>query len=173
MDDLFELSKTITTDQKNALLKLMELEWRDIHHSRIQEWSALGAVTGAHIALFQTPRILAEAGFSLGVGPAEALGCALGALFAIIGALITGRHRNLMQHKLRWIYDAEVLAGLVRTAQTPYGVLPKSIAMVEEPKWRGLSFPRFLSTSGLMLSFYLTFLTFDLAYLIVLLSSKS
>jgi len=32
---------------------LIEREWADLHHSRVQEWTALGVVAGAHLGLIQ------------------------------------------------------------------------------------------------------------------------
>lgn len=44
---------------------IVEREWADIHHSRIQEWAVLGIVTGAHLGLIQLAKIVKEASVSI------------------------------------------------------------------------------------------------------------
>ncbi len=34
---------------------IIEREWADIHHSRVQEWTCLGVVTGTHLGLRDVP----------------------------------------------------------------------------------------------------------------------
>jgi hypothetical protein len=155
-----------------ALLALMKTEWADIHHSRIQEWSALGVVTGAQIAMTQIPKFLTETGVILSPCAAATASCLLGIAFAVIGALVTCRHRRLMQIKLNWIYNIELKLGLVKTAENPDGVIPQVAQMPATSVWRGLSWPRFLSTSGLILTFYMLFIIFDLACLLLLMVGK-
>ena len=154
----------------DALLTLMKTEWADIHHSRVQEWSALGVVTGAHIAVTQIPKFLKETGAVFSPSAAAIVGCLLGIAFAVIGALVTCRHRRLMEVKLNWIYEAELALGLVKTSGNPSGVIPEIAKMPSKRVWRGLSLPRFLSTSGLILTFYVLFVAFDLACLVLLIA---
>lgn len=156
--------------KREALLTLMKTEWADIHHSRVQEWSALGVVTGAHIVVTQIPKSMTETGATLSPSLAAIASCLLGIAFAVIGALVTCRHRRLMQIKLNWIYDAELKLGLVKTADNPNGVIPQVAQIPSTAVWRGLAWPRFLSTSGLILTFYILFLALDLACLLLLIA---
>ncbi len=149
----------------DALLKFIETEWRDIHHSRIQEWSALGVVTGAHFALTQLPKLMTDAKVAVNIKTISTLGIVLAIMFAVLGALLTCRHRRLMQVKLGWIFEAEEKLGIVKVEGAKYGVIPVSARMPTAPDWIGLSLPRLLSTSGLIFLFYVLFVVFDAALL--------
>ncbi len=76
---------------------------------------------------------------------------------------------GLPQVKLGWIYDAEEKLGIVKVEGAKYGVIPCSARMPGTLEWRGLSLPRLLSTSGLILLFYVLFIVFDAAFLYQLL----
>ena len=154
------------------MVGLLEAEWKDLHHSRVQEWSALGVVTGAHRALTQIPKFLKDAGVMLPVLPAAIVGCLIGIGFAVIGALITCRHRRLMQIKLEWIFGAESRLGLIQGPDCPVGAIPPSAQVQSNLAWRGLSVPRLLSTSGLILSWYGIFIFIDLTCLAFLIQSR-
>jgi len=154
---------------KEVLLTLMKTEWADLHHSRIQEWSALGVVTGAHIIVAQFHKLFVDTGVTLQPIVISIVGCLFGLLVTIIGALVTCRHRRLMQIKLNWIYQAELKLGLIKTADNPSGVLPVSVQMPKTREWNDLAWPRFLSVSGLILMFYILFSAFDLSCIILLL----
>ena len=157
---------------EKTMIEMMKMEWADIHHSRIQEWSALGAVAGAQIAVTQSPKLLKETEVTLLPTATAVVGCLIGIAFAIIGVLITCRHRQLMQMKLGWIFKLEERLGLVITAENPAGIIPKEIEMPSTKGWCGLSRPRWRSTSGLILSLYTLFFLFDLACLVLLLMRK-
>lgn len=141
---------------------LMQNEWADIHHSRIQEWSALGVVTGAHIALTPLLRLLGEAGVPTPTSIMAVIGCLFALAFTTIGALVTCRHRRLMYIKLNWIYDAETKLRLIKSEDNPVGIIPEAARFAGNSTWKGLMWPRPLSTSGLLLLFYLLFVAFDL-----------
>ena len=163
---------SLSLEQATALVGLLEAEWKDLHHSRVQEWSALGVVTGAHLALTQIPKFLKDADVMLPVLPAAIVGCLIGIGFAVIGALITCRHRRLMQIKLEWIFGAESRLGLSQGPDCPVGVIPPSAQVQSNLAWRGLSVPRLLSTSGLILSWYGIFIFIDLTCLVFLIQSR-
>ncbi|RLB75509.1 MAG: hypothetical protein DRH24_19480, partial [Deltaproteobacteria bacterium] len=90
-----------------------------------------------------------------------------GTILSVIGALMTCRHRRLMQVKLGWIYQAELHLGLIKTKQNPDGIIPSSATMQSKIEWRGLSLPRLLSTSGLILCFYVMFFLLDIFVIIL------
>lgn len=144
---------------------LIEHAWADIHHSRVQEWTALGVVAGVHIGILQlldwAREISAPARFATLVN----LGLCIGLLFSILGILITCRHRHLMMVKLGWISQAEGRLGLAKGPSSPYGIIPS------RPKaptsWKGLSWPRFLSTSWFIIYLYILLSAFDVVGMIV------
>ena len=95
---------------------LIQDSWKDIFHSRVQEWSALGVVVGAHIGILELMRI------AHGVSQFRFLavcGCIFGFMFTAFGGLITMRHRRLMMVKLFWISVAENKFGLIQTEGKP------------------------------------------------------
>lgn len=141
---------------------LIEREWADLHHSRLQEWTALGVVAGAHLGLIQISQLAADANIDVPIPTVVATAAVIGAALSILGALMTCRHRQLMKVKLGWIYTAEEKLGLVKTALTPEGVIPENAKMKVSAEWKDLALPRLLSTSGLILSFYAVFLLIDL-----------
>ena len=146
---------------------IVEREWADLHHSRIQEWTALGVVTGAHLGLIQLVKLAKEASISISTPNLVVFASIIGALFSILGALMTCRHRQLMKVKLGWIYEAEVHLGLIKTpGNENEGIIPEAAKMKIPLEWKSLSFPRILSTSGIILCFYLTLLAIDILALI-------
>ena len=146
---------------------IIEREWTDLHHSRVQEWTALGVVAGAHLGLIQLASFAINGKTGLDPGVVVNIAGVLGAVFSVIGALMTCRHRKLMQVKLGWIYQAELQLGLIKTEENPSGVIPSSAEMQSEVEWRGLSLPRLLSTSGLILCFYVMFFLLDIFVIIL------
>ena len=154
--------------EKEDYRMLIENEWKDLHHSRMQEWSALAAITAAHvgiISLLNYAKGLVEGGgFSLIAWAATFVAVML----AVLGCLLTMRHRRLMVIKFDWIYNAELKLGLIKTEENPDGIIP--LAQLDKKTqrgWKGLLFPRLLSTSGLMFLFYLGLIIVDILMLAV------
>jgi hypothetical protein len=141
---------------------LIERAWADIHHSRLQEWSVLGVVTGAHLGILQLLIFVRDLSVAVPFPVLATLGPMLGIVFAVIGALMTCRHRRLMRIKVGWIYQAEGHLGLVKSEDNPGGIIPANPAMQESPEWGGLMWPRFLSTSWLILCLFLLLAALDL-----------
>jgi len=154
-----------------ACRTLMQTEWADLHHSRVQEWSALGVVTGAHLALTQIPKILPDVSLSMHPSTVGIITSVFGLMFAIVGVFVTCRHRELMYIKLTWIYAAEQKLGLIKNDSNPDGIIPGTAKMLEGKHWRGLMWPRWLSTSGLILIFYFLFGLFDVACILLCLTA--
>jgi uncharacterized membrane protein len=145
---------------------LIEREWADLHHSRAQEWTALGVVTGAHLGLIQLVGLAEDASLPLGRGTLVIVAGVLAGVFCILGGLLTCRHRQLMKVKLGWIYEAERRIGLIKTKDNPKGIIPENAKMDNRVEWRGLAIPRLLSTSGLILSFYTILFLVDVLFII-------
>lgn len=155
------------------MLEMMKLQWADIHHSRLQEWSGLGVVAGAQIAITQIPKFLKETDVALLPTATAVVGFLVGIAFAIIGVLITCRHRRLMEKKFNLLFKIEGQLGLVITDDNPAGIIDKDARMpYDADPHKVLSRPRALSTSGLILTFYALFFLFDLSCLVLLLVGK-
>jgi hypothetical protein len=151
-------------------------EWKDIHHSRIQEWSALGIIAAAHIGLIQILKIIGDIPDTrlliLYLIPFFTL---LALLFCLLGIIMVCRHRTLMTIKLNWIYEAEYKLGLIKTKEQPDGIIPEIARMKNHSKWNNLTWPRKFSTSWIMAMIYLVFGILDFitfAYSIAILLMK-
>lgn len=140
----------------------IEREWADLHHSRVQEWSALGVVTAAHVGIVGVLNYASDADLSVDMGALGTAAAMAGLFFAVVGGLMTCRHRRLMQAKLNWIWAAEVKLGLVKDEGNPGGVIPADAQPKVVSNPRGLAWPRRFSTSWLILMFYVLFAISDL-----------
>ena len=160
---------------------LIDTEWKDIHHSRIQEWSALGVIAAIHIGLIQLLQFIKASYNAQGlVYSLVPFFCIISIGFCILGILMTCRHRRLMWIKLNWIFDAEEKLHLIKTPKNTKGIIPldykmkkysdEYIKMLKSGKkivWNRLMWPRFLSTSGLILMFYFLLGFIDLGFMLL------
>jgi len=106
--------------------EFLSLEWSDIHHSRLQEWSALGVVTGVHLGIVQLLKFIKGLSLSLPFQNVAIFGCISCIVFSVLGVLLTCRHRRLMRIKLGWIYQAEKELGLVKINSESDGIIPEN-----------------------------------------------
>ena len=142
---------------------LIEMEWGDIHHSRVQEWSALGLIAGAHVGIISLLESVKELPENIPPLTLVIFTSITGIIFNIIGILLTMRHRRLMIIKLRWIYESEYKLGLIKNESNEGGIIPdQELDLKKSRNWRGLTFPRLLSTSGLIVVFYLALLALNI-----------
>jgi len=171
----------------------IQTEWNDIHHSRIQEWSALGIIAAIHIGLIQLLKLINETDFGKNlIDLLTPICCIIALLFSILGILMVCRHRRLMWIKLNWIFEAEEKLGLIKENENPNGIIPSSYRMkkyssdkykehvnkekesesvsdsnnYEKSIWNKLMWPRRLSTSWLMAMLYIIFGIIDSVILI-------
>ena len=183
------MMKTETTEINYRFL--IETEWKDIHHSRIQEWSALGIIAATHIGLIQLLRFVSDLEISgISVKILISIFCLIAILFAFIGILMVCRHRRLMWIKLNWIYEAEEKLGLIKTDDNKNGIIPKGYKMKKYSNkynkilknetnslpqtlendnktiWNKLMWPRKYSTSWLMAMIYILLGIIDFGFLI-------
>jgi hypothetical protein len=170
---------------------LIETEWKDIHHSRIQEWSALGIITAAQLGLIQLLKFIYDSQITSSlIEIFTPICCIIAILFSIIGILMVCRHRRLMWIKLNWIYESEQKLGLIKTEGNQHGIIPIGYKMkkisrgyneiLEDEKnsvskiitednktiWNKLMWPRKLSTSWLMIMIYILLGTIDCGFLV-------
>ncbi len=161
-----------------TLRTFIQMEWADLHHSRVQEWTALGVVAGVHVVLIQAVSFLIEKHFAAPHVTISAAS-AVAASFAVFGILITLRHRHLMNVKLHWISQAEERLGLVRNEQNDGGII--STNELNEPgrgrkkrrpgkpiAWKGLAWPRPFSTGGLLIGFYVLLIAVDVLVVVTM-----
>jgi hypothetical protein len=155
----------------------IENEWKDIHHSRIQEWSALGLIAAIHIGLVQLLKLLNETNsYEIQIDFLIPICCFIALIFSSFGVLMVCRHRRLMWIKLNWIFEAEEKLGLIKNSDNPNGIIPEDYRMKKYSKvdyemqinkekvsnskktiWNKLMWPRRLSTSWLMVMLYIIF----------------
>lgn len=84
-------------------LQYIKTEWDDIHHSRHQEWKALGAIA----AILATLSQLSSSPLGLKV-----FLCFLGFIFSILGAWMALQHRKIMMTKIKIICNLEKEMGI-------------------------------------------------------------
>ena len=146
---------------------LIEREWADFHHSRSQEWTALGVITGAHLGILQFLLFFRDLPTPIPFSILAILGPVLGIVFAVIGILLTCRHERLKKIKISWIYRAEDRLGLVEGQNSPGGIIPENPGLAKTPEWKGLMQPRVLSTSWLILCLYLFLIVLDVLIVVL------
>jgi xanthosine utilization system XapX-like protein len=109
-------SEAIVADE--IRLEYIKIQWADIRHSRLQEWSTLGVVAGVMYALVNT--VTTES------GPRVLLGL-LGLLSGIIGASMSWQHHRIFKKKIKVISENEEKIGLdygeMRNADFPVQIL--------------------------------------------------
>jgi hypothetical protein len=146
-------SNILIDDEENYRL-IIDNSWKDIHHSRNQDWTALGVVFGAHIGIFQLLDYLKDKISTSSVDIYYVLGGIVGIVLSVIGAAIAYRHRDLSKIKMQWICEAEEFLGLLKTRKNPLGV-------VDPKKYKGIS------TSWLIIAIYLIFALIDLSIITI------
>lgn len=135
-------------------------EWADLHHSRVQEWTALGIVAGVHVVALQFASFLIEKHAAIPPRTLLPVASAIAAAFAVFGILITCRHRRVMNVKLNWIFQAEDKLGLIYDEGGP-GIVRRDEAPTRIYPWKGLSAPRPFSTGGLIIGLYMLLIVVD------------
>jgi uncharacterized membrane protein (DUF485 family) len=130
---------------KEIATNLIDIYWKDIHHSRNQDWKFLLAVLASILGLGQSESILAKLGFSL-----------LGIGISVIGAIIAHEHRKLLVKKTCVIEHLECI--ISKGDPDASGVLPYYTEMCV-----GTDNHDKLSVSGLIFLFYFLFIGFFVA----------
>jgi hypothetical protein len=144
-----------------TLRSFIAAEWADLHHSRVQEWTALGIVAGVHLVALQLAAFLIGQRAAVPPRMLLLLASTIAAAFAVFGILVTCRHRHLMNVKLHWIFQAEDQLGLVHD-EGGRGIIPRADGPTRSYRWKGLSAPRPLSTGGLIIGFYALLILVDI-----------
>lgn len=102
-------------DNHSTAIEYIKVQWADIHHSRLQDWSALGVIAGVLYAISNIQS----------TGPRIFLSL-LGLISALIGASIAWQHYQIFKDKMTVIGKMERRLGIQypqRSALFPVQVL--------------------------------------------------
>ncbi|MFQ6126595.1 MAG: hypothetical protein ACE5R6_18570 [Candidatus Heimdallarchaeota archaeon] len=131
------------------LLHMYDATWEDIRHSRLQEWKVLEVTALAFIAM-------AGLGFQDEFkGVSVILGIFI-MIFAMLGLLVTLRHRALFSEKMELIRNIETALGLDKA-----DILPRA--------WKeknGIKLFRVGSTSFFLMTIYVALAGASLIYVV-------
>ena len=94
---------------QETLKHYIDYTWKDIHHSRLQNWTGITVVTAFHIGIFKVVEFLYENSFLN--TKSKIVIFSFGALFCAIGYLITFLHQKQMYERLGRIKRAEQMLG--------------------------------------------------------------
>jgi len=130
-----------TLTNEEIAINLIDIYWKDIHHSRNQDWKFLLAVLTSILGLGQSYSIVAKMGFSL-----------LGLGISLIGAIIANEHRRLLVKKTGVIEQLERILSKDDPETSKYLPYYEKICGTENRDM--------LSVSGLIFLFYFLFLGF-------------
>ncbi len=132
------------------LLHMYDATWEDIRHSRMQEWKVLEVTALAFIAM-------AGLGFQEDFrGVSVILGIFI-MIFAMLGLLVTLRHRALFSEKMELIRNIETALGLDEA-----DILPR--AWKEK---KGIKIFRIGSTSFFLMTIYIALALASLMYVLL------
>jgi hypothetical protein len=88
-----------------SLYKFLDYTWKDIHHSRLQNWTGITVVSAFHFGIFKSIEYLLNKNlFSQNIKITMFI---FGALFCLLGFLITRKHQSQLYDKLDWIRESE------------------------------------------------------------------
>ena len=124
---------------------IIDNSWKDIHHSRNQDWTALGVIFGAHIGVFQLIDYFKDKISLASTNIYYVLGGLFGIFLSCLGLMMARRHKSLMKIKMKWICEAEDRIGLLKNENSPDGV-------VYPEKYNGIS------TNSLIILIYVLFI---------------
>ena len=90
-------------------------------------------------------------------------------IYAIIGILITLKHRTIMKEKLTAITNAECKLGLINSKDNVHGVInPPENIRAEKIILNAFTIPSYKSVSGLIVMAYITLIILDILYILYL-----
>jgi hypothetical protein len=158
---------------------VMDHAWRDIHHSKLQEWSSFGVITATHVGIAQLLNLFKSNPGSMSV--VIVIAALIGIVFAVIGTGITHRHRKLVVTKMSWITMAQYKLGLMIDISHQFSdeVNDKGVILLDQPMIDNLrlyenevnrstrpgkdryKLVRRRSTSSLMFAYYLLLILLD------------
>ncbi|MCP4602389.1 MAG: hypothetical protein GY847_18050 [Proteobacteria bacterium] len=142
-------------DRVSALLQMIDITWKDIHHNRNQDWKFWVVFAGICAGIYQ-----ASTDGSSGMG-SIVVSCllALGAFFSITAALISLKHWDILYRKSAYAEGLETLAEKELDKENSVS----GISLQNKFAWQGVSAKygtkTIISVSGVIFSIYVT-LTF-------------
>lgn len=94
-----------------TLYHFIEYTWKDIHHSRLQNWTGITIVTAFHIGILKATEFLFNKQlFNMSIKINLFI---FGAFFCLIGFLITYKHQKQMYKRLKWNKNAETMLNII------------------------------------------------------------
>lgn len=103
-----EKDNTINLDN-STILEYIKIQWQDIHHSRLQEYTVFGLVAAVFYALSKTGDVNKEL---------QPLVIWVGFFFSIIGLIISWKHNEIFKQKIQVIGELERKIGIVYPSQS-------------------------------------------------------
>ena len=90
---------------EESIHHFLDYTWKDIHHSRLQNWTCITVVTVFHIGILK----ILEFNFSKNIIDPLFLKLLLiaGALYCLVGYLIVMKHQFQLWGRLKWIRKAQ------------------------------------------------------------------
>jgi hypothetical protein len=95
------------SENDSTAIEYMKLQWADLHHSRLQDWSFLGVIAGVLYAIVNVQNPELSIGLSL-----------LGLLISILGASMAWQHYQIVLDKLIVIEKMEHRLGIQYPSRT-------------------------------------------------------
>jgi hypothetical protein len=94
----------MTSKSEESTRHFIDYTWKDIHHSRLQNWTGITVVTAFHIGILKIIDLLRVNNHLMCI---NRILLGFGAAFCLIGFLITRIHQQQLYKKLDWIINAE------------------------------------------------------------------
>lgn len=143
------MSQEPVEPSETVLLKFIELTWQDMHQSRMQNWTCITVVTVFHVGIFKIVEFLSDKNILF--HNSQIYLFIFGALFSLIGFLITIRHQFVLYEHLNWVHTAHIKLKLED--------IVKQGSEIDMTKKR---YKKALFSVGILMSFfYLLLLFFD------------
>ena len=102
------------SEEDSNVIAYIKLQWEDIHHSRLQDWSYIGVIAGVFYAISN----IHDPGLLIGFG-------SLGFLSSVLGASMAWQHYQIFIDKLTIIEKMEQKLGIEYPSRT--SLLPVQI----------------------------------------------
>ena len=169
MDD--QRCNSLGAASKKDYRLFIEQAWKDIHHSRVQEWSALGLVITLHYSIITITMILInKKQYNITSMEYIVLSAPIvNIIYAIIGILITMKHRTIMNRKIAAIKHAECKIGLIKSKDNMYDIInPIENMRAEKIILNAFTIPGYKSVSGLLVMAYSMLIILDILCILYL-----
>jgi hypothetical protein len=97
------------SENDSTAIEYIKLQWEDIHHSRLQDWSYIGVIAGVIYGIVNTQTTELKLGLSL-----------LGLISSALGAFMAWQHYQIFMDKLVVITKMELKLGIQYPARKAF-----------------------------------------------------